>query len=59
MHLRSILTVSLVASFLALQPQTGRSCTRCIYLGPGNTVLVARSMDWVEDRSTGRASMAR
>jgi penicillin V acylase-like amidase (Ntn superfamily) len=52
MQLRSIVTVAIVASCLALQPQTGRSCTRCIYLGPNDTVLVARSMDWVEDPST-------
>jgi penicillin V acylase-like amidase (Ntn superfamily) len=25
------------------------ACTRCVYLGPNDTVLVARSMDWVED----------
>lgn len=24
-------------------------CTRCVYLGPNDTVMVARSMDWVED----------
>jgi len=52
MHRRSILTVALLTSFLALQPQIGRSCTRCIYLGPSDTVLVARSMDWVEDPGT-------
>jgi len=52
MHQRSILTVALLTSFLALQPQIGRSCTRCIYLGPSDTVLVARSMDWVEDPGT-------
>jgi penicillin V acylase-like amidase (Ntn superfamily) len=25
------------------------ACTRCLYLGPNDTVLVARSMDWMED----------
>jgi len=25
------------------------ACTRCVYLGPNDTVLVARSMDWMED----------
>ena len=44
--------MALLTSFLALQPQIGRSCTRCIYLGPSDTVLVARSMDWVEDPGT-------
>ena len=52
MRLRSIATMAIVASCLAFQPQTGRSCTRCVYLGPNDTVLVARSMDWVEDPST-------
>ena len=28
------------------------ACTRCVYLGPDNTVIVARSMDWVEDPGT-------
>ena len=52
MHLRNVMSVALIASCLALQPQTGNSCTRCVYLGPNDTVLVARSMDWVEDPST-------
>ncbi len=26
-----------------------QACTRCLYVGPGGTVIVARSMDWVED----------
>ena len=25
------------------------ACTRCVYLGPDNSVIVARSMDWAED----------
>lgn len=26
-----------------------RACSRCVYLGPGGGVIVARSMDWMED----------
>jgi choloylglycine hydrolase len=33
---------------VALTP-AAHACTRCVYLGPNDTVLVARSMDWVED----------
>jgi choloylglycine hydrolase len=29
-----------------------RACTRCVYLGPNDTVVVARSMDWAEDPGT-------
>ncbi len=28
------------------------ACTRCVYLGPKDTVIVARSMDWAEDPGT-------
>jgi penicillin V acylase-like amidase (Ntn superfamily) len=28
------------------------ACTRCVYLGPEGEVIVARSMDWVEDPGT-------
>lgn len=33
----------------ALVSQNAFSCTRVTYLGPDNTVLTARSMDWAED----------
>lgn len=32
-----------------LVPVTASACTRCLYLGPKGTVVVARSMDWMED----------
>jgi choloylglycine hydrolase len=28
------------------------ACSRCLYSGPSNTILVARSMDWEEDPGT-------
>ncbi|KAJ3058784.1 hypothetical protein HK102_010317 [Quaeritorhiza haematococci] len=31
---------------------TSEACTRCVYLGPEGRVLVARSMDWMEDPGT-------
>ena len=44
----------LVAAFVLMAPlmafaTAAQACTRCVYLGPNNTVMVARSMDWVED----------
>jgi penicillin V acylase-like amidase (Ntn superfamily) len=42
-------TVVLAMLFFALSAQSAAACTRCVYLGPKDTVLVARSMDWVED----------
>ncbi|MDG3006956.1 linear amide C-N hydrolase [Paludisphaera mucosa] len=32
--------------------RTSEACTRCVYLGPDDRVLVARSMDWSEDPGT-------
>ena len=37
---------------LALLPNISGACTRCVYLGPENTVIAARSMDWAEDPGT-------
>ena len=45
MH-RQFLVAAAVLMALATAAQ---ACTRCVYLGPNDTVLVARSMDWVED----------
>ena len=39
----------LLASMILAVACTAHACTRCVYLGPNDTVLVARSMDWVED----------
>ena len=46
------LVAVLVFATAAFSAPAGRACTRCVYLGPDNTVLVARSMDWVEDPGT-------
>ena len=45
MH-RQFLVAAAVLIALATAAQ---ACTRCVYLGPNDTVMVARSMDWVED----------
>ena len=45
MHRQCLLAAFVLAAFAPAAP----ACTRCVYLGPDNTVLVARSMDWVED----------
>lgn len=37
---------------MAFLPVSSNACTRCVYLGPGNTVIAARSMDWAEDPGT-------
>lgn len=37
------------ASMLIGLATAAQACTRCVYLGPNDTVMVARSMDWVED----------
>lgn len=42
----------LAAVELAADSQISHACTRCVYLGPDNTVVVARSMDWAEDPGT-------
>jgi penicillin V acylase-like amidase (Ntn superfamily) len=40
-----------LVSFLALQ-QAADACTRVTYLGPDNTVVTGRSMDWMESVDT-------
>lgn len=45
---RSLFTCSLVG-FLVTSAAVACACTRCVYLGPDNTVVVARSLDWEED----------
>jgi len=37
---------------LSLGTEPALACTRCVYLGPGGLVAVARSMDWAEDPGT-------
>jgi choloylglycine hydrolase len=42
----AFLTFAAVVAALGSQ---ARACTRCVYLGPDGGVIVARSMDWMED----------
>src|SRR5271166_1421971 len=47
------LTAALVlVACLVLTSLPADACTRCVYIGPNNTVIVARSMDWAEDPGT-------
>lgn len=48
----SIFTVVIVITGFVLLPITSNACTRCVYLGSDNTVIVGRSMDWMEDPGT-------
>jgi penicillin V acylase-like amidase (Ntn superfamily) len=41
-----------VIACLVLMSSISTACTRCVYLGPQDTVVVARSMDWSEDPGT-------
>ncbi|MFG0332168.1 MAG: linear amide C-N hydrolase, partial [Maioricimonas sp. JB049] len=44
--------VAALAASLLLTPPLADACTRCVYLGPEDTVVVGRSMDWAEDPGT-------
>ena len=46
------LGTGLAAAALVCAPKAIEACTRCVYLGPKDTVVVARSMDWAEDPGT-------
>ena len=50
LRLTMILMMAGVAALATTQ--LSEACTRCVYLGPDNTVIVARSMDWAEDPGT-------
>lgn len=41
-----------LAAALTVFPATGDACTRLVYLGAGDTVITARSMDWSIDVGT-------
>jgi penicillin V acylase-like amidase (Ntn superfamily) len=41
-----------IVACLALMSLSSEACTRCVYLGPHDTVIVARSMDWSENPGT-------
>jgi penicillin V acylase-like amidase (Ntn superfamily) len=47
-----LVVAALTLAGLALTSVTSDACTRCAYLGPKDTVIVARSMDWAEDPGT-------
>lgn len=49
---RKILYLIMSCVGIALVPQSAECCTRCVYLGTNQTVVVARSMDWAEDPGT-------
>jgi choloylglycine hydrolase len=49
---RNLTVMALVVACLAITAFTADACTRCVYLGPNGTVVVARSMDWAEDPDT-------
>lgn len=46
---RSLLLALALLPIVVASPRAAHACTRCIYLGPDNTVVVARSLDWEED----------
>jgi len=43
---RLITIIVLLSSYVFLTLQTAQACTRAVYLGPKDTILTARSMDW-------------
>ena len=48
--LSRLLAVALLALPLALTPTPlARACTRAVYLGPEDTIITVRSMDWQSD----------
>ncbi len=46
------IALAAVAGSLILSSNPSHACTRCVYLGPNGTVIVARSMDWAENPDT-------
>lgn len=46
---RMLLPLAAAAALLGPSPRDADACTRCVYLGPDGGVIVARSMDWMED----------
>ena len=49
MYINVFLVAVLIGSGLSLAANRCEACTRCVYLGSQDTVVVARSMDWMED----------
>jgi len=46
---RSAAYVAIAALLASAVAPPSEACTRAVYLGPNQTVVVARSMDWMED----------
>jgi penicillin V acylase-like amidase (Ntn superfamily) len=46
------LSTTLLASMLVLAQVPAEACTRLVYLGPDDTIITARSMDWKSDVAT-------
>ncbi len=44
--------VLIICSMFAVLSSMAEACSRFTYTGPGNTVVIGRSMDWVEDVRT-------
>jgi choloylglycine hydrolase len=57
--LASVLAALVAVACSALTPTVADACTRCLYRGPQETVVVARSMDWAEDPGTDLYSFPR
>jgi len=53
------LAVALAITILGSTPVDAVACTRCVYLGPDDAVIVARSMDWMEDTRTNLYALPR
>ncbi len=49
---KHLFAATIVFAGLGLASIPSDACTRCVYLGPEATVIVARSMDWAEDPGT-------
>lgn len=47
--MRSVSAIALAALLASATPHVSAACTRALYLGPEQTVVVGRSMDWVQD----------
>lgn len=46
---KKTVTLMAVAALLSVGMQNAEACTRAVYLGPDNTVITGRTMDWKED----------
>jgi penicillin V acylase-like amidase (Ntn superfamily) len=52
MRFRNLSSLIALAACWQFASLPSRACTRCVYQGPNNTVIVARSLDWAEDPGT-------